>query len=113
MKLLLVADNLVAGGRERRMLEFIKGLVERNHTVILVLFRDAIHYKEIYELPVELIVLKKRFQKDVFVYFKLFGICRRLQPDLIHSCRWCAIRHGGFCGCWLSFEVCERDDRQF
>lgn len=85
MKVLLVADNLVAGGRERRMLEFIKGLVERKHSVALVLFREAIHYKEIFELPVELIVLKKRFRKDVFVYFKLFGICKRLQPDLVHT----------------------------
>jgi len=85
MKVLLVADNLVAGGRERRMLEFIKGLLERGHSVTLVLFRDAIHYKEIFQLPVELIVFKKRFRKDVFIYFQLFTICKRIKPDLIHT----------------------------
>jgi len=85
MNILFVADNLVAGGRERRMLEFIKGLLERSHSVTLVLFRDAIHYKEIFELPVELIVLKKRFRKDVFIYFKLFNVCKRIKPDLMHT----------------------------
>jgi len=85
MKILHLADNLVLGGRERRLLEVIKGLVERGHEVTLVLFRDAIHYHEVYELPIKLIVLKKRFKKDFLVYLKLFKICQDFKPDLVHT----------------------------
>jgi len=85
MKILHLADNLVLGGRERRLLEVIKGLVDRGHEVTLVLFRDAIHYKEVYDLPIEIIVLQKRFKKDFFIYLKLFKICKRIQPDIIHT----------------------------
>ncbi|WP_430816198.1 glycosyltransferase [Carboxylicivirga sp. RSCT41] len=85
MKILHVADNLVMGGRERRLLELIKGLLGAGHEIVLVLFRDAIHYKEVYDLPIKLIVLKKRFRFDAFVYFQLFKICRETNPDIIHS----------------------------
>ncbi|WP_185969013.1 glycosyltransferase [Carboxylicivirga sp. M1479] len=85
MKILYVADNLVMGGRERRMLELIKGLLSHGHTITLVLFRDAIHYKEVLDLPVQIIVLKKRYKKDVFTYFQLFKICNEQKPDLIHT----------------------------
>ncbi len=85
MKILHLADNLVLGGRERRLLEVIKGLVERGHEITLVLFRNAVHYHEVYDLPVRLIVLQKRFKKDFLVYLKLFKICRKLNPDIIHT----------------------------
>ncbi|MCU4155368.1 glycosyltransferase [Carboxylicivirga sp. A043] len=85
MKILHVADNLVMGGRERRLLELIKGLLSAQHEIVLVLFRDAIHYKEVHDLPIKLIVLKKRFRFDVFTYFQLFKICKETNPDVIHS----------------------------
>ncbi|MCG8580250.1 MAG: glycosyltransferase [Bacteroidales bacterium] len=85
MKILHVADNLVMGGRERRLLELIKGLLRAQHEIVLVLFRDAVHYKEIYDLPIKLVILKKRFRFDAFVYFQLFEICRQTNPDVIHS----------------------------
>ncbi|MBK3519747.1 glycosyltransferase [Carboxylicivirga marina] len=85
MKILHVADNLVMGGRERRLLELIKGLIAQQHDIVLVLFRDAIHYKEIHDLPVKLIILKKRFRFDALIYFQLFKICKENKPDLIHS----------------------------
>ena len=86
MKILLLIDSLVSGGRERRLIELIKGL--RNYPDVqlkLVVFSDKIHYKEIYELNVPVIILKRIPKKNPMVFYNLYKICRDWKPDLMHS----------------------------
>jgi glycosyltransferase involved in cell wall biosynthesis len=86
MKILLLIDSLVSGGRERRLIELIKGL--RNHSDVqlkLVVFSDKIYYEEIYELDVPIIILKRIPKKNPLVFYKLYKICRDWRPDLMHS----------------------------
>ncbi len=86
MKILLLIDSLVSGGRERRLIELIKGL--RNYPDVqlkLVVFSDKIYYKEIYELDIPVIILKRIPKKNPLVFYKLYKICRNWKPDLMHS----------------------------
>lgn len=86
MKILLLIDSLVSGGRERRLIELIKGL--RNYPDVqlkLVIFSDKIHYQEIYELGLPVIILKRVPKKNPLVFLKLFKLCREWKPQLIHS----------------------------
>ncbi|MDH3697588.1 MAG: glycosyltransferase [Flavobacteriaceae bacterium] len=86
MKILLLIDSLVAGGRERRLIELIKGL--RKYPEIhlnLVVFSDIIHFQEIYELDIHVHILKRVPKRNPLVFYKLFKICRSWKPDLMHS----------------------------
>ncbi|MCP4976132.1 MAG: glycosyltransferase, partial [Maribacter sp.] len=86
MKILLLIDSLVSGGRERRLIELIKGFNEYPDVQLkLVVFSDKIHYKEIYELGVPVVILKRIPKKNPMVFYKLYKICRKWKPDLMHS----------------------------
>jgi glycosyltransferase involved in cell wall biosynthesis len=87
MRLLYLIDSLVRGGKERRMVELVKGLVSGNtqDELTLVVFTDRVDYKEIFSLPIKVHVLKRSFRKDLRVMYALEKIVQETKPDLIHS----------------------------
>jgi glycosyltransferase involved in cell wall biosynthesis len=85
MRLLLVADNLVAGGRERRLVEFAKHLSNSEKEICLVVLSDAIHYTEVFDLDIKVVILKRRIKKDPIVLFQLFSLYNEFKPQLVHS----------------------------
>jgi glycosyltransferase involved in cell wall biosynthesis len=87
MKILMVIDSLDKGGKERRMLELIKGLIQSNEPfdIYLVSLTDRVEYKYVYDLPIRFEVLKRRFKKDFTIPIKLKKIIADFKPDIIHS----------------------------
>ncbi len=87
MKILMVIDSLDKGGKERRMLELIKGLIKRPEEFIiyLVSLTDKVEYKYVYDLPIKFEVLKRKFKKDPAIILSLKSIIKSFQPDIIHS----------------------------
>lgn len=86
MKILLLIDSLVSGGRERRLIELIKGLGEYSYIhLTLVVFSDKIHYQEIFDLGIPVKILKRVPKRNPMVFFRLFKICKEWKPNLIHS----------------------------
>jgi glycosyltransferase involved in cell wall biosynthesis len=86
MKILLLSDSLIKGGRERRMIELIKGLLERPDVQMeLVLFSNVIDYPEIHDLDIPLHIIERKPKKDPRVFSRLLKICKRFQPDTIHT----------------------------
>jgi glycosyltransferase involved in cell wall biosynthesis len=85
MRLLLVADNLVAGGRERRLVEFAKHLSNTEKEICLVVLSDNIHYTDVFDLDIKVVILKRRIKKDPFVFFQLYSIFTDFKPHLVHS----------------------------
>lgn len=86
MKVLLLADSLTAGGKERRLVELMKGF--QNHKDLelqLVIFSDKIHYKEVLDLGYTVHILKRSTKKDLRVIYRLFKLCKAWKPDIIHS----------------------------
>lgn len=86
MKILMVINCLSKGGRERRMLELIKGLKEKDTTtdIYLISLSDKIDYQYVYDLPIKFEVIRKK-DKDVSLIFKLRKVIRQFNPDVIHS----------------------------
>jgi len=87
MKILMVIDALNRGGKERRMLELIKGLInERDHfDIYLVSLTDIVEFEHVYDLPIKFEVIKRKYKKDFTIIFKLKKIIRDFKPDIIHS----------------------------
>jgi glycosyltransferase involved in cell wall biosynthesis len=88
MKILMVINTLQKGGKERRMLELIKGLKKRGEDfdIYLVSLTDIVDYPYVYDLPIKFeIIAKKKDGKDLGLIFKLRRIIREFKPDVIHS----------------------------
>ncbi len=83
----MVIDSLDKGGKERRMLELIKGLkkTDEHFDIYLLSLTDRIEYQYVYDLPIKFEVLKRTFKKDPTIPFKLKKIISEFKPDIIHS----------------------------
>jgi len=85
IKILYVIDKLGSGGKERRLVQLLKGLQGRDIVTRVVLLTDVIHYREIHELDTEITILRRKIKKDPLIFFKLYRMCRKWKPDIIHS----------------------------
>lgn len=83
----MVIDSLDKGGKERRMLELIKGLKKHGNQfdIYLLSLTDRIEYKYVYDLPIKFEVLRRNFKKDPTIILKLRKIISDFSPDIIHS----------------------------
>ena len=85
MKILFFLDSLVAGGKERRALELMKGLrLNLKIDLELVLMSKEIHYKEIYDLNIKIQYIIRSSKKDLTVFYKFYTICKLYRPDIVH-----------------------------
>lgn len=86
MKILFLIDNLGPGGKQRRLVELIKGL--SNYPDIemsLVLTRKDIIYKNIHSIDIDIhYAIRKNLKKDPRVFFKIYKIAKNIKPDIIH-----------------------------
>lgn len=86
MKILLLIDSLIRGGKERRMLELVKGLKAYPEIKVeLVIFKNKIEYPEVFELNIATHIIERKPKKDPRVFYKLYRICQQFKPDIIHS----------------------------
>jgi glycosyltransferase involved in cell wall biosynthesis len=86
MKILFFIESLRAGGKERRIVELLKGLKKYPDVEVeLVLTRKEIHYQEFHELNIPLHIIERKFlKKDPMLFVKFYNIAKNFQPDLIH-----------------------------
>jgi glycosyltransferase involved in cell wall biosynthesis len=85
MKILMINDSLILGGRERRFVEVIKGLVNRGYEIEIVILRNAIDYPIIYQYVHKVHILERKIKKDPRIFFKMYRIYKEFKPDIIHS----------------------------
>lgn len=86
MKLLFFVDSLRTGGKERRVVELIKGLNSCPKVEAEVVLMDTeIHYKEILSLDIPITFLLRKSKKDISIFKKFYNHCKRSKPDIIHS----------------------------
>lgn len=88
MKVIMLIDSLVKGGRERRLLELLKSYSQQKDIeVSLVLFsnKSRVHYPEVYDLNIPIYFLERKPKKDPRVFYRFYNICKKEQPDIIHS----------------------------
>jgi glycosyltransferase involved in cell wall biosynthesis len=87
MKILMVTDSLFRGGKERRMLELIRGLKDQPGPVdiYLISLTGTVEYDMVYQLPITFKIIERKSNKDLSVVFKLKKIIANYKPDIIHS----------------------------
>lgn len=86
MKILMLIDGLAKGGKERRLLELIKGLkLKEGIEAELVLFSRKIHYQHVFDLGINIHFLERKPKKDPRVFVRLIKLCKEVQPDILHS----------------------------
>jgi len=86
MKILFYIETLRSGGKERRLVELIKGLnVYPDIEFELVLMREEIHYEEVLELGIKIhFTPKRKLKRDLSPFWMFYGIAREVKPDIIH-----------------------------
>lgn len=85
MKILFFIDTLSAGGKERRLTELMKGLrLIPEVEFELVLMNKDIHYAEIFDLDINIHFILRNTKKDPFILIKLYKLCKKYKPDIIH-----------------------------
>ncbi len=86
MKILMFIDGIIAGGKERRLTELLKGLREDpNIECELVVMEKDIHYEDIQNLGIKIHYLIRKIKKDPTVVYGLYKICKKFKPDYLHS----------------------------
>lgn len=89
MNILFISDHLKSGGKERRLTELIKELVDRGKdTPIIMLLegidsKKSIHYKNVLDLDVKIYYLGtyNRWQLP----FQIFKICKKEKINIINT----------------------------
>jgi glycosyltransferase involved in cell wall biosynthesis len=85
MKVLFFIESLIAGGKERRLSQLMKGIrSDTNIDFSLVIMDKEIHYREVYDLNVEIIFLIREVKRDVSSFYEFYKICKRIRPDIVH-----------------------------
>src|ERR1700741_2774093 len=85
MKILFFIDSFPAGGKERRLLELMKGL--KKHPGIefeLVIMTNDVHYKEIFDLGIKVHFVIRKTKKDLSIFGKFYRLCKNFKPDIVH-----------------------------
>lgn len=87
MKILFFIESLRSGGKERRLVELIKGLSSNlKIETAIVLTKDNIHYKEVLSTNIKIYysIRKKGLKKDPTIFYKFYKIAKVFKPDIIH-----------------------------
>lgn len=86
MKILFFNTCLGPGGKERRLVELIKGLSANPEIQMeLVLTKDNLHYEEILQYNIKIhYILRGSLKKDPSIFFKFYSIANNFKPDIIH-----------------------------
>jgi len=85
MKVLYIIDSLHAGGKERRLIQSLNGLIKKkDFNALLIIQDEKIFYKEISKLPIRVIFLKRNLFKDYLILNKFLKIIKEFEPDIVH-----------------------------
>lgn len=87
MKVLFFIECLHSGGKERRMVELIKGLYRnyKDFSCEVVITKEGIHYDDILNLNIKIHIIKRSLgRKDITLFYKFYKIASNYKPDIIN-----------------------------
>jgi len=85
VRVLFFIDSLISGGKERRLTELLKGLGSFSDLECrIAIMNENVHYKEIFDLGIQIDYIIRKSKKDLSVLNKLYHLCKNFKPDIIH-----------------------------
>jgi glycosyltransferase involved in cell wall biosynthesis len=108
MKILFLINDLDGGGKERQLVELIRGCLLKGCECQLILSRDKIYYEEIRQILPEITVLS-RFR--LVAWFRVFRRIRTFRPDIVHSFISFSSLYVSLCKPFLNFRFVEESVR--
>ena len=86
VKVLFLIDSLPRGGKERRMVELLKSLLDTGgYEPVVAILSGKVEYEEIFQLGIPVHTVARKFSKDPRLFMQLYQLCRMERPDVIHS----------------------------
>jgi len=86
IKVLHLIDSLRFGGKERQLVELLKGLSKHPEVLSeLGIMSKDIHYPDVYKLNIDIKFLIRKSRKDPRILAKLYKLCKEFRPEIIHS----------------------------
>lgn len=84
LKILYIIGGLGSGGKERQLFYLLKN-IDKNVNVKLIVLSDNIFYKDIYRLPISLVVIERQTKYKLKTFRFLYREIKEFKPNLIHS----------------------------
>jgi len=80
-------DSLRVGGKERQVVELLKGLCRHEDVqlMLVTMGQEQFYVSEIKGLELPLIYLLRRIRWDPSIFIRLHGILRNFKPDIVHT----------------------------
>ena len=86
IRVLHFTDSLRAGGKERQLVELLKGLSAYKEIVCeLAIMSKVIQYNAVNNLDIKKHYLIRKNKKDPRILVKLYKLCKEFKPDIIHT----------------------------
>jgi len=86
MKVLHYTDSLRLGGKERQLVELLKGLKQRNIELLLVCMDQGEFYEpDVKALSIPLKYLFRTVRWDPLIFYRFYRMVRAFEPDVIHT----------------------------
>jgi glycosyltransferase involved in cell wall biosynthesis len=87
LRVLISIDSLGAGGKERQVVELVKGLIKRKDVecLLLCLGSDVFYLDELVGLTMSVESGLRRMRWDLGVFSRLYRTIRRYRPQVIHT----------------------------
>lgn len=84
-KILTIIDSFHAGGKERRLLELLKGLTARQIDCELIVLSNVVTYPELHDLNIKIHFIERKFRQDPTVVAKIYRIVKQARPSIVQS----------------------------
>lgn len=86
-RILFFIGSFKGGGKERRLVELLSYLSDKNNYEIMVVVTDPIiDFPAFHELKILYRIIPKTWKRnDLTVFYKFYKICREFNPHLIHT----------------------------
>lgn len=85
MKVLFLVTSLATGGKERQVVELIRGLINKGVECSLILLKDKIEFEDTISLNVEIHIIDKSISSPYKILKSIYNICRKNGPDIIQA----------------------------
>jgi len=90
MRVLHFIDSLRVGGKERQLVELLKGLSQHSGVELLLVCMDDddFYAAEVRRLPIRLEYLIRKTRWDPSIFWRFYHIVKTFRPEIIHTNSW-------------------------